>query len=62
MFLKKKCKIKFLTSLIFKKIKWTKKILEKIITKKSWGNTVAIHSVLKKKNTVKPRKKNKQKI
>jgi hypothetical protein len=40
-----------LNQLIIKKIKSTKIILKKIIKKTMWGNTVAIHSVLKKKNT-----------
>jgi hypothetical protein len=34
-----------------KKIKSIKTILEKKIKKTTWGNTVAIHSVLKKKTT-----------
>jgi hypothetical protein len=48
-----KVKAKFSTSLILKIIKLIKIILKKIITKKKimWGNTVAIHGVLKKKTT-----------
>jgi len=41
----------FSTSSILKKIKSIKIILKKDHKKIKWGNTVAIHSVLKKKTT-----------
>jgi hypothetical protein len=49
----RKAAIVILNQLNIKKIKSTKIILEKIIKKNiktMWGNTVAIHNVLKKKN------------
>jgi hypothetical protein len=48
----RKAAIVILNQLNIKKIKSTKIILEKIIKKNiktMWGNTVAIHNVLKKK-------------
>jgi hypothetical protein len=46
----RKYTVVILNKLNIKKIKLTKTILKKFITKKNmWGMTVAIHSVLKKK-------------
>ena len=51
-FKEKNYEAKLSTSSILKIIKSIKTILKKIITKKIiWGNTVAIHSVLKRKTT-----------
>jgi hypothetical protein len=51
-FKEKNYEAKLSTSSILKIIKSIKTILKKIITKKIiWGNTVAIHNVLKRKTT-----------
>jgi DNA-directed RNA polymerase subunit H (RpoH/RPB5) len=50
----RKATVEILHQLNIKKIKLTKIILEKIIKKNiktMWGNTIAIHNILKKKTT-----------